>query len=364
MAGPILTVVVSAERHGVAQPIGQATLEQHRAEIGRALRMATMNGRPLDSDLQDHLSSGMAAAAQPGEIWGNGSHSLIIIIGPDRSIAAGSESPLPDGFSLSTHPRAHLLVSTVDRTPAFNLLQLSLKTVRLWSYENGIATEISLDTTPTSIDEALRFDDPERRLTNHTAGTASGHDMRFHGHGVGDEVDAVRTERFLRQVDRGVTAALRHHHCDDRPLIVHGSTDHIATLQQVTALGTVLRSPVHGPLTIRSASDVAAHASEFTRAARDEHEQRTFLRWEELRGTGMTAEGADSCHAFAHDGRVETLLVAHPDRAITWDPTAPELASDAIDLAIIDTLTHGGEVVMVEGDRSETVSPCVGLLRF
>jgi hypothetical protein len=111
-------------------------------------------------------------------------------------------------------PRFHLkpLLPLLAGDSRFYVLALSQNQVRLIEANRDSASEVDLGNAPRSLQEALRFDDPERQLQFHTGSGAQPRGKRaavFHGHGVGIDDQNDNILRFCRQVDRGLSQALR-----------------------------------------------------------------------------------------------------------------------------------------------------------
>lgn len=65
----------------------------------------------------------------------------------------------------------------------------------------------------------------------------------FHGHGIGDEVDRVLQERFLRKVDEGLWEVLRE---ERAPLVLAGVGHLCAIFREVTRYANVLDQGIEG----------------------------------------------------------------------------------------------------------------------
>jgi peptide chain release factor subunit 1 len=124
-------------------------------------------------------------------------------------------------------------------------------------------------------------------------------------------------------------------------------------------------------------------AAPLLREARARHERECVERWrEEIARDGRAASGWDDVLEAASDARVELLLfrngVVHAafqcpscgrasarDGSCPLDGTRMEPADDAVDLAVQQTLAHGGSVLAVENERDlEPVGGIGALLRF
>ncbi len=104
----------------------------------------------------------------------------------------------------------------------FYILALSQNQVRLFQGTRYKVKEVELEDVPTSIAEALKYDDPEKNLQFHTgtAGGASGdRSAMFHGHGSGNDEQKDNILRYFRKVNAGLRELLKNQHY---PLILAG----------------------------------------------------------------------------------------------------------------------------------------------
>ena len=103
----------------------------------------------------------------------------------------------------------------------FYILALSQNQIRLWQASRHSIGEIELKNTPTSMAEALKYDDPEKQLQFQTAtgppGSGGHRPAMFHSHAVGSDVEKTNLLRYFQQVEQGVQAVLKN---EAAPLVV------------------------------------------------------------------------------------------------------------------------------------------------
>ena len=366
-SAPVITLVAPIDRHGIRQPAGSARLRALISRAHRALETAHIGGVPLDRATHAALLSELEELHRAEAIWRHQYGSVLITVAPDGCYVGWTTADVDEGVDLRMLPHLRLLLSSVEPQPAYNVLDLALHRVRLRGTRAGALVDLPLGDTPTSIDDALRYEDHERQLTNHTAGTGGGHDMRFHGHGVGDEIDAERVERFIRSVDRGITESLRHQGRDHLPLIVRSVAEHLPVLRSVSSLPVVSDPELLGsPPDHDDASELANRARRVVLASTPPAGGDAIERFLQRRGTGTTAEGAAECAAASRIGAIDTLLIER-DTTLTAHSAlsdSPEVGTDEIDDAIHQTWRHGGDVIMIDEQCLGDVMECAALLRY
>ncbi len=255
----------------------------------------------------------------------------------------------------------------------FFVLAISGNEVRLLEGSRQRVDEVELDDVPESLAEALRYDDLEKERTFHVAGRGgrSGPAI-FHGHGIGDEVDRVLHERFLREVDAGLWEILREQRA---PLVVAGVEELRAIFREVTRYGHVLEDGIEGNPEELRPEELHARAWELVGPVFDREREEAVSRFAERagRGEGATADLRQVVLA-ALDGRVETLFVAVGEqRWGTFDEGTREVAlhaeraprdEDLLDRAAVLTLATSGSVYAVALDRVPGAGEIAAVLRY
>lgn len=250
-------------------------------------------------------------------------------------------------------PLLPLLVS--DRR--FYLLALSQNEVRLLAGTQYGSDQIELEGVPRSLDEVLKYDDPERQLQFHTgAPTAGGRRAAlFHGHGTG--ADDVKTNilRFFHLIDDGVCSLLGN---ERAPLVLAGVEYLLPLYREVNSYPNLAEGSVTGNPEGLTADVLHAHAWPVVQPFFQRAQEEEAGRYRQLAGTGKTSKALAEIVLAALDGRVETLFVAvgvqrwgtvdAKIRAVhVHDETAP-VDEDLLNVAAIQTLLHGGTVYAVD----------------
>jgi hypothetical protein len=111
--------------------------------------------------------------------------------------------------------RFHLkpLFPLFDTDQGFFVLAVSQNEVRLLKCTQHSVRKIDLKDMPTSLAQALRFDDPEKRPQFHTGTSTPGaggvRSALFHGHGVGVDDAKSNILRYFHKVDKGLQELFR-----------------------------------------------------------------------------------------------------------------------------------------------------------
>lgn len=146
----------------------------------------------------------------------------------------GSERPaLAELLRLTDPNRARFLVLDLSRT-------------RLFEAGPQSANEQELGDAPTSLDEAMRYDDPEKSLQHRAAPeprSSPRGNAAFHGHGVTtDDEHKRKVRRFFEMIDAELAPRLA---ADGLPLVLFGPEMECGMYRQVNSFEGLEDSEVH-----------------------------------------------------------------------------------------------------------------------
>lgn len=257
----------------------------------------------------------------------------------------------------------------------YYILAISQNDVRLFEGTRDSIGQIDLPRgTPSSIAEALQFDDEEKQLQFHT-GTAQG-GMRagmFHGHGVGDEEQKERIERYLNLIDAGLKPWYNNLRA---PFVLAGVEYLLPIYRRVSEYPHVLPEGVTGsPETLR-ADELQAQAWPLVEPYFKEELGAVIEEYRQYVGTGRASDRIEEAVPAAHFGRVDKMVVAVD--AQVWGEFDPAVGSvvqhgaeqkTARDIALLDaaamqTLLNGGSVYGLPQAQMPAETPVVAIYRY
>jgi len=271
--------------------------------------------------------------------------------------------------------RFHLkpLIPLFTEDDGFFVLALSQNEIRLLRGNRFDATEVELENIPTSLFEALNYDDPERQLQFHTRNqTGMGRRAAvFYGHGVGIDDSKDNIRQYFFQIERGLRDVLR---LERAPLILAGVDYLLPIYREVNTYPNLLEEAITGNPEGLRPEELHARAWEKVRPHFLKARNDMISQYKKLAGTGRTSREIKEILPAASRGRIEKLLVA--DGVQVWgnffsDQGTVELngkstagSEDLLDLAAIETILNGGMVYTVEPEALPDDSPIVALFRY
>jgi hypothetical protein len=250
----------------------------------------------------------------------------------------------------------------------FYVLALSHNSARLLQATRHGTREIDLSRLgiPTSLEEALRYDDLQKPEMQHhpttgpgrasigRAGTESGPGGRkhgFHGHGESREGEKTQLRRYLQRVDAGISKLLG---AERAPLVLAGVDYVQAIYREASDYPDIVSDGVGGSPDRVSSERLRELALPVIEALQRQGLDTARDAYGTLAARGQAATELQTILEAAHAGRVDTLFLR--DDASAWgsyDATAGSLTQhderseedvDLLDLAAQQTFVSAGTV--------------------
>lgn len=245
----------------------------------------------------------------------------------------------------------------------FFIMALSQNEIRLFEGTPYSVNRVDIQDVPESLAQALRWDDPEAQLQQHTSeGPSTGGEraVMFHGHGVGTDDQKTNLLRFFHRVDRGLKEVL----ADERvPLVLAGVDYLLPIYQQANSYQHLLEEGISGNPDELSGEELHISAWEIVEPYFQQERQEAIDLYNRIYGKGKQRASADIFEVVpaAVYGRIETLFVANgvqqwgrfdPNLAeIELHPEARPQNRDLLDLAAAHTFINGGNVYNLDREN-------------
>ena len=254
----------------------------------------------------------------------------------------------------------------------FYLLFLSRKDLRLFVGTRYDLAEKELPETPTSLEEALKIDDPERELQYHAiAAGKTGDGAIFHGHHPETDQEA-NLKRYFHLVFAGLMRAIGER---SEPLILAGLDYLHPIYHQANSYRNLLEEGISGNPDQSDLEELHQRAWNVIKE-RIANNRAQVLDHYHSPASDQTSEKLEEIIPVAYHARVDTLLI-DLDHVVwgSYDLNSDSLhlaeendpgSRDLIDLAVIHTLLNGGSVQMLsKGDLKEQANAgAAAILRY
>lgn len=305
--------------------------------------------------------------------WMRAEEGLAVLLGPEGMHAVRVPIPLTEMVHVSTRYYMRPLLPHIETHGHYWLLFISQKAVRLYSGTRHGLAAMPVSDMPTSLAEALRWDDFEKAsLQFHGAvGPGGGRTMRPLYHGNKDPDIKNELARFFRKIDQALSERLRD---SDAPLVLAGVDYLIPLYRDVNSYPHLVHEAVAGNADIVPLPEL--HRQALAAMRRLAHTESRLLadRVEEAWGSPRTTPDPETIVPAAFTGRIDTLMLSGAERwwgrydadasRAVLHRTPSEGDEDLLDLAALQTLENGGSVVNMPAEDMPRGHSAVALLRY
>jgi len=261
------------------------------------------------------------------------------------------------------------LLQLFSEDGVFYIVAVSQNQVRLLQCTRYYVREITPKNVPSTLAEALHYDQPEKQQQFHTTGP--GGLTISHGHGVSKDYDKVSILRYLQKVDRGVNEVLT----GERSPLVIAAVDYLHPIyREANTYSHLLDEGITGNPDGLSEGTLKDRAWAIVQPYFERERTHALQRYQQAMSEGLASNDVKQVLLAAYDGRVSTLFVAtgvqvwgefdSEHRKIRLYKQKRPGAEDLLDLAAANTVMRGGTVYVVEPHQAPGDASVAALLRY
>jgi hypothetical protein len=312
-----------------------------------------------------------------GLFWQNQSNGLAIFLANETF----RYYRLPNAFEelVVVTQRFHVkpLIGLLSGDGRFYVLALSQNKARLLQGTRYSVNKVNLEGVPTSLAEALRYDDPEKRLQFHTSTLTPGgraeRPAAFHGHGTDSNDTKARILRYFHRLDAGLQRLIRGERV---PLILAGVSYLLPIYKEANTYPHLVDGGIDGNPEEMSAEELHKYAWAILHPRFLAAQREAAARYRQLTDAGSRRVSNDlkDIAPGAYHGRIETLFVAvgiqrwgtfdAGNNVVQLQEEATPGCEDLLDLAAVQTLLNRGTVYAVESASMPDDAPLAAVYRY
>ncbi|HWF47585.1 MAG TPA: hypothetical protein VG168_11310 [Bryobacteraceae bacterium] len=264
------------------------------------------------------------------------------------------------------------LLPLFARERVFYILALSQKDIRLLRCTPTDSDLVDLGGVPTSFDAYMNTAKPDHVRDNRSpAGPSAGHSKGvLFGSFTDTEDKQEYLAHFYKEIDRAVGNILKD---GKAPLVLAGVEYELSLYRGLSSYPYLLEQSVQGAPNGLKGGEMHARALE---ALQQEYAARVeaFLEEYNHKSGGLGIHGVKDVVLAAHDGRVNILLVSDSleltgrfeedvHQVKVREDGAPE-EEDLLNDAAVQTILHGGQVLVAPNRKMPSGAAMAALLRF
>jgi hypothetical protein len=241
--------------------------------------------------------------------------------------------------------------------------------------------EIPIKDVPTNLDEALKWDDPEKSLQFHSStgdatskgGVGGKRSAMFHGQGVGgdDNYHKKNLQEFAQVINRGVDKILSG---ETAPLII-ASVEYLIPIYKDANSYNYLYSN-HLTINPQELNENELHEKSYKliKPKFEEDQQKAYARYEQLSGNSKASSNIEEIVKAAHNKRIEYLWVNldrkqwgifdEEKQTIEFNDEPLIKNKELLDVAAGKTLINNGTVYALHEDKMPIPKAAIAVFRF
>lgn len=313
------------------------------------------------------------------DFWQNQDQGLAVFISESKQFFCrlpynpGEKVVLLDSFYVKP------VLKAIFEDRLFYLLALNQKQLSLYRGSRYEMEEVDLQDIPASIDDALRYDDPEKSLQYHTGSSMNGkQSARFHGQGAAADADWKKKSirRFFQQLDNDFREKgyYRQMEADNAPLLLAGVEELIPIFKDACGYSSVAEEVIDKNPQEFDRKTLHLEAWKIMEKSLQQEKQAEADRFYDARSGNKTSADTEAVIEASVNKRVDVLFV-DPEESLTGvfhqdqnrvsrlvDENSK--ARDLINFSILQTVRHGGQVVTLDESVVFPDGPVAALYRF
>lgn len=237
---------------------------------------------------------------------------------------------------------------------AFYILAASKNDVRLFQATRDSISKIILTDTPKSLEEAMKYDDLEKKLQHNTKGNRNtgGDAPIYHGPGDEDEDEKNQILRFFQLLDKGIRKQIEE---ENIPLIFVGVDYLFPIYKEANKYNNLIDKHLSGNPDLKSDKELHKETWKELEPIFKEDQSEAQGKFKELEGTGKASKNIREIVPAAYFSKIDILFVSLTDKV--WGEFDPkfnqanlvgdegdEESIELLNYAAIQTILNGGKV--------------------
>jgi hypothetical protein len=299
--------------------------------------------------------------------------SIAVFRSPDVFCVTSLMEPVKGRAAIGPQFYVRPLLPELAKANTFYVLALSQKDVRVLRCTSSTSEELPFpNSVPTSFDAYMNSAKPDHVLDNRSSpGPAAGSSK---GIMFGTSTDREDKDEYLahfyKQIDRGLNEVLRG---KTEPVVLVGVEYELALYRSLNTYQHLAEEMVQGAPNSLKAGEMHARALDAIARQYEKKVDDALAEYNHKVGGGASSRLEDIVRA-AHDGRVLTLLVSDSAEVpgsfdeMTYTIKGPESGAsedeDLINDAVVQTILHAGQVLVVPNAKMPNGAPLSAIFRF
>jgi len=253
---------------------------------------------------------------------------------------------------------------------AFYVLAISENHLRLLQCSRYAVRQVTPDEVPSSLAEALQYDQTEKQLQFHS-GEQGGGAAIYHGHGISKDYEKDKYLRYFQKVNKGLQEVLK----DERAPLVLAGVDYLHPIyRKANTYRYLMEEGIEGNPDELREEELQQKALVIVQPYLERRKNEALAQYHEAHAKGLATDWLEDIVLGAADGRIATLFVTVgmqiwgrfdiENRKIYLYEQEETGAEDLLDAAAVETLARGGVVYALKREEMPGTQPAAAILRY
>lgn len=310
------------------------------------------------------------------KFWRHTSNGLAMFISPGKTFYYRLPIEFNEYSEVSYRFHIKPLLPLVSEAGRYFILALDLAETKLCHGSKYSISEIALPKkTPTSLDEAMKLDDPEKSIQFHTGagGTTGNRPAVFHGQGTGsdEKIEKKQILRFFQMLNKGVMEKLAG---EDAPLVLIGIEYLIPIYKEANSYSHLFNKAVDVDPQNLSPAELHERTWKVIYPYFKQAEKEALNEYGNKSKGDLSSTNVEEIITASLNKRIDKLFVNKnkqiwgrfnkEDNSFVINSEAKPEGEDLQNLAIINTIENKGYVYILDDDTMPDSRPIAALFRY
>ncbi len=373
--GPVVTMLMPMERRG------PDTRKNHIVfkNILRQAQEAVNGSTPRAAEISARLTALESFDAPTHGFWQDQDEGLAMVVEPEGRVTAYKVPFRLEPYVRVDHQPYLSPLLRLAAGRSYHVLSLDLDELRLFRASAWQLDEIELSDVPTSLAEAMKYDDPEESLQVRGTiqriaaepGSGTGRPVAaYHGHGVTNEnVRNIKIRRYFEMVDKDLA---KNFDTREVPLVLMGPPDLVGFYRNVNSYPHLQEETIAMNPSSLSPDELRERICTWVRGRDHDDRHKALATLSDNMGVGEGSADFAEVVKAASDGRVSTLFVKAGERRygvndrqadqVVVHETPEDGDTELVEATVLCAAEGGAAIHYLEGEEALPGGGCLAAI--
>ncbi|MGE5431340.1 MAG: hypothetical protein ACM3QX_09710 [Syntrophomonadaceae bacterium] len=363
---PSISIYIPTSRRGTEVIQASIRLKNHLRDIERQLK---------EKDVNPVLINEILTPAQDivGDefFWNHQEDSLAIFLAKGESHMYRLSVSIDEKSNISSRFYIKPLIPALSQMNAFYIMFLDRKNLKLFRANPFGYKEVELKNVVTNMDDALQLDESEQNKFRDSEGGLHRASLYFGpGNGTDDAKKDKDILRFFQMADKGIFNAVKG---ENLPMVLSGVEYLLPIFKSASSYPNIADEGVAGGTWEPGMNEIHRHALEIMRPYIEKKEKDALSKYYQYSAGEQSSDDIGQILQAAFSNRVDSLFVNTGEQVPgTFNPDTYEVnlagkseeGEDLVELAVVQTLLHGGNVYQLPYEKMPDGKPLAAVFRY